>query len=403
MGHRKRFVIATAIVVAVIVYGSLYPFMFRQPVDGLRPALRILIDSWREPSSLSNLIANILFYLPFGFCAVLALGRGPRPAGRIVLVTLVGALLSVAMELTQYFDKGRVTSANDVYANAAGALLGAIAGSLMGRKFRWPLIAEVSAHQVPVLLLGAWIGYRLYPYVPTIDLHKYWDALKPVILYPRLTGYDLFRYTIMWLGIGALIEAIVDPKRLWLLFPLFIGAALVGKIVIVGTALGMAEIAGAVLAIVVFGLLALNPIFRAALIALTFCVYVIAERLEPFRFGATPGAFGWIPFLGFMSGSLEIDVLSFLEKFFLYGSSIWLLAKAGLRLGPSTLVMAVLLFVTSEAERWLPNRSAEITDAVFALIIGAVFALIGTRPIGGDNQVTVDQPQGWRLPGDRPH
>ena len=237
------------------------------------------------------------------------------------------------------------------------------------------------------MLLGAWIGYRLYPYVPTIDLHKYWDALKPLILYPRLTGYDLFRYTVIWLTVGALIEAIVGQRRVWVLFPLFVAAVLVGKIVIVDTTLSVAETVGAALAIVGRGVLEFNARFRTVLIALAFCTYVIAERLEPFRFGAIPRPFGWIPFLGFMSGSLEIDVLSFLEKFFLYGSSIWLLTKAGLRLGSSTLIIAVLLFVTSEAERWLPNRSAEITDAVFALMIGGIFALIRTRPVGTENEL----------------
>ena len=53
--------------------------------------------------------------------------------------------------------------------------------------------------------------YRLYPYVPTIDLHKYWDALKPVVFHPRPTGYDLFRYTAIWLTIGSLIESVRRP------------------------------------------------------------------------------------------------------------------------------------------------------------------------------------------------
>jgi hypothetical protein len=291
------------------------------------------------------------------------------------------------MEVLQYSDEGRVTAATDLYANTIGALLGAIAGNVIGGSFRFPLISNIATHRVPTLLLGAWVGYRMYPYVPTIDLHKYWDALKPLILYPRLTGYDLFRYTVIWLAVGALIETIVGQRRVWVLFPLFVAAALVGKIVIVDTTLSVAEAIGAALAILGRGVLEFNARFRTVLIALAFCTYVVAERLEPFRFGAIPGAFGWIPFLGFMSGSLEIDVLSFLEKFFLYGSSIWLLARAGLRLGSATFIMVVLLFVTSEAERWLPNRSAEITDAVFALMIGGIFALIRTQPVGTENEL----------------
>lgn len=387
MDNKKPFVIATAIVVVVIIYGSLYPFNFRPPVEGLKPAVRALVDSWADAPSRSDFIANILFYMPFGFCAIVALRTGTGTLLRILPVTLIGALLSASMELLQYFDEGRVTAATDLYANTIGTLLGAIIGSLIGGRFRFRLINRLAAHRVPTLLLGAWIGYRLYPYVPTDDLHKYWDALKPLILYPSLTGYGLFRNTVIWLTVAAQIEAIVGQRRVWALFPLFVIAVLVGKVVIVDTMLSVAETAGAALAIIGRPILESNARFRTALLALAFCTYVIAERLEPFRFVATPRPFGWIPFLGFMSGSLEINILSFLEKFFLYGSAIWLLTKAGLRLGSSTLIMVVLLFVTSEAERWLPNRSAEITDAVFALMIGGIFALIRTRPVGAETEL----------------
>ena len=44
----RNFSIAAAIVIAVIVYGSLYPFRFRQPVDGLGPAARALFESWAQ-------------------------------------------------------------------------------------------------------------------------------------------------------------------------------------------------------------------------------------------------------------------------------------------------------------------------------------------------------------------
>jgi hypothetical protein len=36
----------------------------------------------------------------------------------------------------------------------------------------------------------------------------------------------------------------------------------------------------------------------------------------------------------------------------------------------------MILFITSQAQTYLPNRAAEITDAVMALLIGAVFALV---------------------------
>ena len=372
----RNFSIATAVIIAVIVYGSLYPFMFRQPVNGFGPAVRALLESWNETPSRGDFIANVALYTPLGFFASLAIGKGVGTAKRIALATLTGALLSACMELVQYYDDSRQTAATDLYATVVGTLLGAIGGRLTGRNLRWPLLREIASSRMPTLLLSAWAGCRLFPYVPTTDLHKYWNALKPVILYPSLTGYDLFRYTAIWLTIGVLIEAISGPKRVWLLFPLFVGGVLVAKVMMVDTTLTTAELAGAGLAFCAWGVLADHARLRVAVIALLFCGYVVAERLEPFQFGATARSFGWIPFLGLMSSSPEIGVLSFLQKFFLFGSSIWLLAKAGLRLRLSIAIIAAILFITSYAEAYLRNRSAEVTDTVMALIIGAMFALV---------------------------
>jgi hypothetical protein len=77
-----------------------------------------------------------------------------------------------------------------------------------------------------------------------------------------------------------------------------------------------------------------------------------------------------------MSGDLVIDVMSFLQKFFLYGSLIWLLTQVGWQLRSAIFSTALILFITSEAERFLPGRSAEISDAFMVLVIGTIFALI---------------------------
>ena len=80
-----------------------------------------------------------------------------------------------------------------------------------------------------------------------------------------------------------------------------------------------------------------------------------------------------------MAGDLAIDVMSFLQKFFLYGSLIWLLTQAGWQLRSAIFSTALILFITSEAERFLPGRSAEISDAFMVLVIGTIFALIGIK------------------------
>jgi hypothetical protein len=117
-------------------------------------------------------------------------------------------------------------------------------------------------------------------------------------------------------------------------------------------------------------------------IALLFSGHVILERLAPFEFTTYGRAFGWIPFHSFLYGSLELNIVSFLEKAFLYGAMIWLLDMSGLRLGISIILVAVVLFATSCAETYLPGRSAEITDALMALLIGAIIAVVKTPAEG---------------------
>ena len=368
-----------AIIVAVIGYGSLYPFIFRQPKGGVGP-LRNLLESWADTPHRGDFVANVFLYLPLGFFGSLACSGRGRALPRVMLVTLAGGVLSVTMELAQYYLAERVSAADDVYANLLGTMLGAIAGNVIGSYLFLLPFRRVAAARVPCLLLLLWLGYRLYPYVPTIDLHKYWQAVRPVILYPRPSGYDLFRYSAMWLAIGSLIEEFGGARRGWLLFPPFIVGVLAAKVVIVGRALSAAEIASAASALAAWILLALiaGGRIRVTAITLLFAVSVVAERLAPFQFTLHAREFGWIPFHSFLYGSLELNVVSFLEKAFLYGALIWLLHRTGLRLAVSTGLVATALFFTSWAEIYLPDRSAEVTDALMALLIGAIIAVVKT-------------------------
>jgi len=65
-----------------------------------------------------------------------------------------------------------------------------------------------------VLLLVAMLGYHLYPYVPTIDLRKYWHSVRPLLLAPSLPPYALLRYFALWLTTSCLIGAIAGSNAL---------------------------------------------------------------------------------------------------------------------------------------------------------------------------------------------
>jgi VanZ family protein len=403
----RQYAIVTLAMALVIAYGSLYPFDFSLPLAGPGP-VQALLATWARKPGRGDFLANVLLYAPLGFFAALTVTDRLRPTSRFLVPILLGAILSISMELVQYYDVGRDTSAPDVYANVLGSALGALPGMIFGGFFHWPLMGEITANRIPVLLVLAWAAYRLYPFVPTIDLHKYWNALKPIILTPNFSGYDLFRHTAIWLTIFTLVSKIAATLRPSLLVPLFAAIVLSSKILIVSTTLSVAEVAGAVAAYLIW--LAFHRRGRGylAIVIVLFSATIVAQRLEPFQFTTHSVPFGWIPFRAFMQGSIDVDVLSFLEKFFLYGGLIWLLGEAGLSRRAAAGIVAATLLATSIAETYLPHRSAEITDALMAILIAVIFALVtrgdAARVSGGSGShrrgtVTAGAP----LPPARPH
>jgi len=373
----RNLLLATVAVIAVIVHGSLYPYQFRVP-PGVTGPVEALLDSWATPpSSYGDLVANLLLYVPLGFFGALAM-RGGR-ALRLCVMMLAGFVLCTGIELAQFYDVGRVTNMSDVYLNTSGAALGAVAAVVLASAGRYLPTTEIAADPIPVLLLVAMLGYHLYPYVPTIDLRKHWHSVRPLLLAPSLPPYALLRYVALWLTTGCLIGAISGFKRSRVFLPLFVAFVFAGEILIENRVLSLPEVVGAAVAVGVWFAIGRSRRAAVLLTGVVLCGAIAVARLEPFDFQAPARAFGWLPFRSFLGGSLGKNVTSFLEKFFLYGSLVWLSIEAGLSLWLATASVALFLFVTSVAETYLPGRSAEITDSLMVLMIGLVMAAIMKR------------------------
>jgi VanZ family protein len=357
--NQRRFAALTAGVMALILYGSLYPFRFF--ACAISPAA--LLATSGQPADRGDLLANVLLYVPLGFFGLRALRRSGRS---LLLITLAGAALSFAIETAQFCDSGRVPSMADVYANSAGTLLGAVAALWTPGNFSFA-----------ALLLACWTGSRLLPYVPSIHLHKYWIAIRPVLVEPKLEPLDVFHYFALWLAAAVVLEAIAANQR-WTL-PLLMGGVLTARIVIVDLALAPAEILGALLAAIAWIAVISRLPSRAAVVAATFAAFVIVQALAPFHFLAAPRHFGWIPFLSFMQSPRENGSRVFLEKSFTYGALVWLLTRAGMSFSLATTCSTALVFCLRLAQIYLPGRSAEITDALMILMFAAIMKLMELR------------------------
>jgi glycopeptide antibiotics resistance protein len=76
-------------------------------------------------------VANVLFFMPWGFLAFIALDMPGRSRLWTYAATLAGGIVfAVAIEIWQTFLPAPITTGSDAVANAAGALAGALAGHL---------------------------------------------------------------------------------------------------------------------------------------------------------------------------------------------------------------------------------------------------------------------------------
>ena len=376
-----RFLFIAITVVAIVVYGSLFPFSFRNDVE-LSAIPRMLLSTSGMRASRGDLLANVLLYIPLGFACVKAFGSRVRLPIPPLLAVGGGFLLSTAIESAQVYCIGRTPALSDIYTNTGGAFLGALAASFVRVHVRFTRIAHLTRRPFPVLLMGCWLGYRLFPYVPVIDLSKYWNAIKPLVRDPQLTFLAVYRHTFVWLALGIVLDALAGPRRSRVGLFVLIGSVLSLRIVITGIVLSWAEVAGAAIAFFAFSVLSLGRI-RTIVVAVGFLIVVILQGLEPFDFLVEPRPFGWVPFLSFMRGSLDANVPSFFEKVFTYGMLQWLLIRTGLSLSAAAVLGGCLVFSLRLLQIYIPGRSAEITDVVILLAMTALMKLLredGSEP-----------------------
>lgn len=362
------------LVAAFIAYGSLYPLRFRPPPPGLDWLAALLAEPPPLRGRRGDALANLLLYMPLGVTLALALaGALWRPAA-VLLATLLGFLLSLSLELAQLLTPVRVGSIWDVALNTAGAACGALAAPALLR-----LAARTGAPGLgdgfALALLACWLAGRWFPYLPSLDIGEWRQSLAPLLHEPIDPGRAA-RLAVLWWLAGRLAEAAL-PHRPWLVPPMVLGT-LAAAVPIQGRVLTPAELAGGLAGLLLWALLRRRRAGDALLVP-AMAAAVLAEGLAPYVFMARPREFSFIPFASVIGGSLAAGMQAMLYKALLFGGLIWALLRQGLRLAPAVAAVAGLALAVSVVQRWLPGRSAEITDALIALAAGIAARLARPR------------------------
>ena len=121
-----------------IVYATTIPFNVIKSNAELKHNISII--SWKPFYNTEihayfprgNLIANVLFFIPFGFFGLYSLQNNKwRAARRVFVLSLLGTCLSALVEFLQMFTVDRNTSDTDLITNTLGTIVGIICARLI--------------------------------------------------------------------------------------------------------------------------------------------------------------------------------------------------------------------------------------------------------------------------------
>jgi len=383
ISHDRRIAASLlAVIVFLIVFGSLYPFSFSlEAAEGLARA-DILP---RAGTTRSDVAANVLLYVPLG--ASLAWLFAGRLGGALAVftATLIGAGLSFAIETAQLYETRRVSSLADFACNTAGAFAGAclaLAIARTRRNLHSSRFAGLLRHPVAAALLFSWIGFRLAPFAPALDPGEWASAFAPLFAGGAFAVTAFLAHALAWLALIVVCGRLAPGHAV----PLAAGAmavVLAGRILFADIALEREELAGMATALALARPLARLPRARAArLLAVALFLLIAWTGLWPFDFQLAPDRFAFLPFEESLSQYRAANLTDMFLRCFTNGSLVWLLVQAGRSVLAATSLGAMAIFAVELLQTWLPGQTAEVTDPLLAVCAGGLIAVFERE--GGD-------------------
>jgi len=371
MSSRTHFAapLLLAIIVALILYVSLYPFRFGADGPTAMEVLREL--SWARASR-GDMLNNVLLYVPLGFCIALTVEpRFGRLAG-IAAGLVGGALLSITMEIMQGSIATRVPSLTDLSLNAAGALAGAIGGSAwhaLGARMTPQANPAGRSGAIALVVLVLWLIARLWPFVPDASLRQLKRAVRPLFT-PEIGWPDLAAFFVGWLVVAQAVFHLARRQRSVDVFLIVIAAVLVGRTFTAGNTLEFAELAAIALLLPVLVLISrVEDRGRSALLAAALGTWLASVALLPALGGARDVAIE-LPALGEFLGRNAPPPAELAGRAFSYVALTWLLAGSGLfpHVAAGITVLLVVLLGLMQAGAATPVYGW--IDVVIAIIAG---------------------------------
>ncbi|RJS93095.1 VanZ family protein [Salinisphaera sp. Q1T1-3] len=350
-----------------ILYGSLVPFHWY--AGAAANPVTYLLSRWATPAqTTAGFVANVALYLPLGLCIALALGRSITVTRRVVIAGVASSLLCISVELVQVYDWGRQSTLTDVYLNVAGGVLGALLVPLLPVRVQQP---RGNLRQPLVLaLLASFLVIELYPFIPSLNVSWYDDALTSLWRHPHIHDAIFVRALLHWLLAAALLGHLFRRRDGLISLALLAAGVFVGQIVMQDTWLSISEWSAAALALGLYAGLAGTASRHRAMILV--CVLVAGQTY-----------LAWLDPTVLSHGSMiaaleDRDLVAGLRRlvaaFYTVGGTFWLLSRTGLVMHRASAVLAVMLvgiaLITLAFGSVPPDPSAPLLAILCALGFG---------------------------------
>lgn len=385
--------LALLVYVLLIMYGSLYPMSgWHTPEQSL---WSLLSGPWPRYISRSDILVNVVVYIPVGALLTWWLHRRLPLLLAIFLATLGGIALSIGMEYLQTYLPSRVASKLDVWVNGAGSLIGAVAAwliSLFTRpdsrlfKLRHSWFLPGRLVDVGLAVLALWASFQAGALFLSIDfghmrhaLPLVWESVKHANDFSFMeSGIKSTTYALDIIAFGLLTVLMARSHRACLItFVTFVVTIAMLKVLFMATPFALETLIGPAAGITLLLLLhRRNRITLAYAAAAALLVSFFSLELASgsgMGSGVQPSLYpmNWIPFRGQMNSFTGIlDILASIKPFLALGCIASLVARPYLRpqiMLFGSLFIFALAFALEWAQQGVPGRHADITDALLAL------------------------------------
>jgi len=354
----------------------------------------LLINSWPADFNrfiFRDVVVNIALYVPAGVTGHLAFRRFGKLWLSMAAPVLICTVWSATIEMIQLFVPTRDTSALDLATNVIGSMIGVVLGIVLediivlrrsrqvSRQSRKPSRAPDRA---ALALLFCWLIWLWFPLFPVMGRTQ---LLQKAVLFlhaPLAQPVPFFSAMLAWIAAGNLLQAAaLRPARRFLA----ISVALVPlQLFIVDRQPLAAALAGSVAGAACFALFwPMRKTHRNVywkITAWAFLGVIVFRGLAPFQLSPVANPFEWIPFSGFLNMNWQSGIQVIAEKFFWYGTAIWLMRRSGMRAVNATALVAAVLLGIELAQTRLTGHVAEITDPLWAIFTSAAMVVLTRNP-----------------------